>query len=260
MRKSSSKHANDHVQTRSKVESVTPHSSIVDGVVSALLDLFEKLDIDASQIAMRAKLRKHKLISAPICSDAAAIGELLTVWHQNPKYLDKFGEPIAIKMRGRAISFYNLAKSAAPNMKASILLSELKRLRAVTTDKNGFIYVRMRALSVYEDKRLAIQHTLTSLNSFIRTLRHNLDSDPSNSDQLFHRVAWNGEFDARLIPALKIKIKRQGHNFLEAFDNWMMRKAKEARPAKKGRKAKPVQIFIGVYLSTSAERPAGSSS
>lgn len=255
---SSSKDVNGHAKRISKVESVTPRAVTVDNVISALLDLFEKLEIDGSCIAIRAKLRKRKTVSAPIYSDAVVIGELLTVWHQNPKYLDKFGNPLPIKLRGKGISFYNLAKSAAPNMKASNLLTELERVGAVTIDKKRFIHVRMRALSVYEDKRLAILHTLTSLYSFIRTLRHNLDSDPSNSDQLFHRVAWNGEFDARLIPALKIKIKRQGHNFLETFDNWMMRKAKHARTERTRQGGKPVQIFIGVYLWT--ERLQGSSS
>ena len=154
-------------------------------------------------------------------------------------------------MRGRKVSFHSLAKSAVPGIKPSILFAELKRAGAVSIDKKGYIHVRMRSLHVYEDKRLAVQHTLTSLNSFISTLRHNLDSDPSgNADQLFHRVAWNGEFDSRQIPALKIKIRRQGHSFLESFDNWMMRKTKEARKGNRGPRGKPVQVFIGIYLAT----------
>ena len=106
----------------------------------------------------------------------------------------------------------------------------------------------MRSLPVYEDKRLAIEHTLTSLNSFIRTLRHNLDSDPSNADQLFHRIAWNADFDSKLIPALKIKVRRQGQNFLESFDNWMMRKSK-TNSSRSKRRRKPSQISIGVYMA-----------
>jgi hypothetical protein len=78
-------------------------------------------------------------------------------------------------------------------------------------------------------------------------LRHNLDSDPSNNDQLFHRVAWNGGFDKKLIPTLKIKLKRQGQDFLESFDNWMMRKAKGRRT--NGRRTGKEPVFIGVYLA-----------
>ena len=106
----------------------------------------------------------------------------------------------------------------------------------------------MRSLPVYQDKQLAVEHTLTSLHNFIRTLRHNLDSDPSNANQLFHRIAWNADFDSKLIPALKIKVRRQGQTFLESFDNWMMRKSKANSRQSKHRR-KPKQISIGVYMA-----------
>jgi hypothetical protein len=109
----------------------------------------------------------------------------------------------------------------------------------------------MRSLPVYKDNQLAIQHTLMSLHSFIRTLRHNLDSDPSNTDQLFHRVAWNGAFDRKLVPMLKIKLKRQGQEFLESFDNWMMRKSKNRRSG--ARRGDSESVFIGVYLAVGDE-------
>ena len=86
-----------------------------------------------------------------------------------------------------------------------------------------------------------------SLHSFMMTLRHNLESDPLNNDQLFHRVAWNGAFDRKLIPMLKIKLKRQGQDFLESFDNWMMRKT--ANRGSSSRRGGTEPVFIGVYLA-----------
>jgi hypothetical protein len=46
---------------------------------------------------------------------------------------------------------------------------------------------------------------------------------------------------------LKIKLKRQGQDFLESFDNWMMRK-NEGR-GKKMRQSGSEPVFIGVYLA-----------
>jgi hypothetical protein len=233
-----------------KTRAVTPNAVTVDDVVGALLDLFKELQIDASNLASRVESVNHEpMPSHRLYSHTAAIGELLSVWHQDPKYLDNSGNPLPIKMRGPGRSFSNLAR-VVPTMSAPALLRELERAGAVTIDKDQYVHVRMRSLSVYEDKRLAIHHTLTSLISFIRTLRHNLDSDPSNSDQLFHRVAWNGDFESSLIPTLKIKIKRQGQTFLESFDNWMMRHAK-TRTSKRKPRGKRAQIFIGVYLAVS---------
>ncbi len=231
-----------------KTKPAKPKEVTVNDVVGALLDLFKELQIDASNLASRVESVDPKTIAPHrLYSHAAAIGELLSVWHQDPRYLDKSGNPLPVRIRGPGRSFTNLAK-AVPTMSAPVLLRELERAGAVIIDDNRYVHVRMRSLSVYEDKRLAIQHTLTSLLSFIGTLRHNLDSDPSNSDQLFHRVAWNGDFEYRLVPTLKIKIKRQGQTFLEAFDNWMMRQTKN-RSANLTPRGKRVQIILGVYLA-----------
>jgi hypothetical protein len=179
---------------------------------------------------------------------ASAIGELLAAWHQDPEYLDDLGSPSPLKMRTGRRSFRRLADTTVPNMDPQKLLSELERIGAVTTDARGYIRVHLRSLPVYEDKHLAIQHTLISLASFIRTLRHNLDSTATNSEQLFHRVAWNGDFDAREIQSLKIRVKRHGQNFLESCDNWMTRGTKSPTRLTRTKKT-PVQVFVGVYLA-----------
>ena len=233
-----------------KVNSRRPLREVtVDDVIKDLLDLFGHLGLDAGRLAARVvDLDSAAMASRRLYPHASAIGELLTAWHQDPKYLDELGSPSPIKMRARNRSFRRLAEKTVPNMEPKTLLSELERIGAVKIDANGYISVHMRSLSVYEDKHLAIQHTLTSLDSFIRTLRHNLDSSVSNSDQLFHRVAWNGDFDARDLQTLKIRVKRHGQNFLESCDNWMMLGTKASANASR-RKRKPLQVFIGVYLA-----------
>src|ERR1700676_3687913 len=221
----------------------------VDDVIKDLLDLFDHLGLDAGRLAARlGDLDPAAMATRRLYPYASAIGELLTEWHQNPKYLDALGSPLPIRMRTGHRSFRHLADKTVPNMDPKSLLSELERIGAVTIDASGYIRVHMRSLPVYEDKHLAIQHTLISLDSFIRTLRHNLNSNASNSDQLFHRVAWNGDLDIGDIPTLKIRVKRHGQNFLESCDNWMMRRTKSSTRSG-GRKRKRAQVFVGVYLA-----------
>jgi hypothetical protein len=239
--------------SRPSAVKLKPRSSLrevtVDDVIKDLLDLFGHLGLDAGLLAARVvNLDAAATASGRLYPHASAIGELLTAWHQDPEYLDELGSPSPIRMRAVHRSFRHLADKTVPNMDAKTLLLELEQIGAVTIDANRYIHVHMRSLPVYEDKRLAIQHTLISLDSFIRTLRHNLNSTPSNSDQLFHRVAWNGDLDAREIPALKIRVKRHGQNFLESCDNWMTRRTKSSRH-NSGKKRKRVQAFIGVYLA-----------
>jgi hypothetical protein len=221
-----------------------------DDVIKQMLDLFDQLGLGASGLTSRiGPLERKALTPRRLYPHIAAVGELLTSWHQNPDYLDSAGNPLPIKMRGRQRSFERLAKVSVPKLSPTHLLSELKRMGAVSVTTAGVIRVQMRSLPVYEDRRLAIQHTLSSLDGFIRTLRHNLKSPPSNSDQLFHRIARSGEFDAGEIQALKIRIKRYGQNFLESCDNWMSRRSVNQNKKKGKSKRKSSYVSIGVYLS-----------
>jgi hypothetical protein len=251
MQKLHPKRSARRVVSRAKSRSLREIS--VDDVLKGLLDLFAHLGIDASRLAARVvDLDPVSLASQRLYPHASAIGELLTAWHQEPKYLDESGSPAPIKMSGPGHSFRRLAARTVPDMKFETLFAELQRSGAVTVDASGRARVHMRSLPVYEDSQLAIQHTLASLDSFIKTLRHNLNSTASNSDQLFHRVAWNGDFDSSEIPALKIRMKRHGQSFLESCDNWMSRRAKSATPT--SRKKKPVQVFVGIYLAVDEGR------
>lgn len=223
----------------------------VDDVIKQLLGLFEHLGVDARRVAARLNDPKSPATTSKrIYPHVAAIGELLTVWHQDPNFLDDSGHPLPLKMRGTRRSFTSLAKKSVPQVHPQRLLSELERIGAVATDSSNLIRVQRRSLPVFGDRRLAMQHTLTSLHSFIRTLQHNLNSPPSNSNQWFHRVAVNGAFDARDIPALKIRVKRHAQSFLELMDNWM---AGRLTTRKRNSKSKASQVAIGVYLSVDRE-------
>jgi hypothetical protein len=243
------KHAAKRTTAVARSRRLTQRSAVtVDDVLAALLDLFSQLQIDAPKLASRVKsLRRSRTPEPRLYSYTATIGALLTAWHQNPEYLDDLGNPVPLSMRGTKRSFTKLAADAVPSMSAPALLAQLERVGAVSVEKERYIHVHMRSLSVYEDRQLAVDHTLTSLLGFIKTLRHNLGSDVLNSNQLFHRVAWSDTLDRSLLPNLKIKLKRQGQNFLESFDNWMMRKTQaHSRTSKKSRQA---QVSIGVYLA-----------
>lgn len=219
----------------------------VDDVIKDLMALFGRLGLDAGHVIKRVKYihRANRTNGQPI-TQLSGLSDLLTLWHQNPSFLDPAGNPAPMRMDGRRNSFRKIASIAVPNAPVTRLLRELVRLRAVRVDKEGIIHVRMRSLSIYEDKRLAALHTLNSLRGFINTLHHNLDSPPANSDQLFHRIAWSGEFDKRKIPQLKIWLRRHGQSLLESVDLWMMNQS-NARNGKRPRKG--VQASVGLYLS-----------
>jgi hypothetical protein len=222
-------------------------------VIENLLELLKDLGVDVTHpISSTHELRKTKSTAHTLYQFASAIGEMLTYWHQHPEYLDEKGNPARIPLGGKRPSFRSLAQLKVPTIDVTFLLSELERLGAVSIDESKLISVHMRSFPVYEDKRLAVQHTLTILDGFMKTLRHNLESSPSNSDQLFHRIAWNNNFDSREIQALKVRVKRQGQTFLESFDDWLTRKAL-SKVSDKNKRLKRAKVSIGVYLSVESK-------
>ena len=234
-------------------ESVQPKPAFreitVDDVIRDLLALFKMLNLDSSHLIKRVKDLDGIDVNADnLFPRAPVIGELLSFWHQHPQYLDDMGNPVPIKMLGAAPSFCALAKKAVPNANAKQLLSELRRLGVLSVDEDGFICARTRSLPVYRDRELATTHTLSALRGFIKTLSHNLQRSPSNSDQLFHRIAWNGDLHRRDIVRLKIWMERHGQDFLETADNWMINSSKETRARPKGRKRKD-QVSVGIYMA-----------
>lgn len=218
-------------------------------VVNNLLALFDQLGIDVTQATWRTRpASKSRPPTRTLYPYVSAIGEMLTAWHQDPAYLDGAGNPSPIKLRGSAPSFSSLAQNSIPRKDEIFLLSELERLGTVRVDESNFVHVRRRSFPSYKDKHLAIEHTLETLDGFIRTLRHNLASEPSNSDQQFHRLVWNRDFDSRKIPALKVRVKRHGENFLDSLDNWLSRN-ELSREGKSSGRARRSAVSIGVYIS-----------
>jgi hypothetical protein len=234
---------------KTKGDAILSRDTTANDVIENLFGLFEHLGIDTSRSATTSLgTNSAKPASISLYQHTSAISDLLTSWHQDPKYLDQLGNPVLIRLRGPRPSLTHLAQRAAVKIDVLYLLTELERIGAVTVEKGNLIRVRMRCFPVYEDKRLAVQHTLTTLNGFITTLRHNLKSTPSNSHQLFHRIASTDDFDSRELPALKVRVKRHGQHLLESFDDWLTRKSiNKSRNLHSHRKASSVSI--GVYLS-----------
>jgi hypothetical protein len=237
-------------QVRKRVSKSHPKSDeelSAHSVIRDMTNLFDSLNLNAEKRPTSNRGRSKKFQQRYL-KHPSAIGEMMTLWHQNPEYLNKKGEPIGLRLNGRKNSFFKLAAQAAPRLNPLDVLNDLKRLGAVAIDKRGYIQAKTRALSVYEDRQLAAQYTLRALSSFIRTLRHNLDSAVVNSEQLFHRVAWNDRIGVSEIPKLKIWLRNRGQLFLESADNWMLRRSIPTNHAGRNKKSAR-QVSIGVYLS-----------
>src|SRR5450631_3318379 len=87
-----------------------------DDLIRELLNLFDCLGLDPGQLVRRvSKVDRAKRNLTRNYPHASVIGDLLTIWNQDPKYVDHSGDPMPIRMKGRIRSFKHLAQSCAPN-------------------------------------------------------------------------------------------------------------------------------------------------
>ena len=221
---------------------------------SEISDLFNSLQKLFSTLGIKDRIRLSMPSQTKTLSkrgglpSATIVGNLLTNWHQDIRYLDRFGEPVPLPFDGRPISFKALCRKVAPTATARQVLNEFIRLRVLQQDHAGLISPTTRSLPMYNDSELATIHTIRALRDFVDTLRHNLRTADSARDHLFFRMAWNGDLPAAKVPRLKIWLKRHGQDLLESADNWMADAARGTRRTKREPNPK-TQATIGIYMA-----------
>jgi hypothetical protein len=210
--------------------------------------------LDALGISVKFKITKTKARHRTVAFEDGVqpyvfeIGEVLSFWHREPAYLDKAGNPRPLPPTGKILSFRSLVSIAGVGLSAKKILAELQKIDAVSVDADGNVHALRRSVPAFLDRDFAINHSFLALRGFIRTLQHNLDSRPSNVDQLFHRIAWNGAFNRGETSRLKNWITEHGESFLESIDDWM-KKHSAPRSRRRSKGNATVNAAIGIYMA-----------
>jgi hypothetical protein len=181
---------------------------------------------------------------------AFGIGEILSRWHHDSKYLDSKGLPKSLKISGRGTTFGRLVRTCLPGESTDEVLRALRRTGAITISVDNLVAPLRRNLTVFADRDLAAHHTFVALKGVVRTMKHNLLSRPTNVEQRFHRIAWSGDLQRSDIRRLKIWVNNHGQTFLESADDWM-----KLAPVKntKSRRTSAARACVGVYLDIDSD-------
>lgn len=180
----------------------------------------------------------------PLPNQTTDATRLLSGWHQDRQFTGPDGKPLDLAPAGGPRSFEELARRYAPDVPASAMLKELKRVAAVVELADGRLRAARRfyqptpldpqwilnAGSVIADLELNINHNLTAR-----------DADPS----WFLGRATDSGVDARTVPEFRAFVEAQGQLFLERVDEWLARhRIPSAEPAG----AKSVRLGVGLFM------------
>ncbi|MEJ1962901.1 MAG: DUF6502 family protein [Gammaproteobacteria bacterium] len=212
-------------------------------------DQIEKLVSRAVRELPRIEARE------PLAQDRElpSVPHVLTLWHCDPAYIDKKGEPLPLKLRGRRISFEALVQKVDSSLDCEHVLQYLMRANAVKADGARYRAIQraviLRGISGPRDFR-----HLRSVGAMLRTTEHNL-LPPDEAPGWLERMAENDHVPESRLHAFGEFLRELTDGYLGDIDEWLLTASSEGTPGE------PVcKVTVGMYRSQTESPKSGEGS
>lgn len=175
-----------------------------------------------------------------VVSEMYAAAHVLTLWFQDPAYLDSKGNPRPLRLRGAERSLEALARQVDPKLDVDKILAHL--LRRPVLRRNGARYLpRDRVLMLRGSGPPHHARSLGALVAMLSTLEHN--SRPRRSTPGWYEVAAvNARVPVSAIPAFERWLRRHGNRLLVEADGKL-----HGYEQKRRKGERTVYIGAGIY-------------
>ena len=185
--------------------------------------------------------RSAKTTNMPAEIDAFVGAQVLSEWHQNPKFLNRSGGPESLSISTG--SFNRLCEAASSSAQSDAVMDLLLRTGAVIIDGDTVSVQRRDLVIVGNHHPAAAKRAIWLCGEYVSTITHNLTKLPSESGR-FERTAVSSRLSERQVPSLLAYLGTHGQSFLEDVDSWMSaRESQEPCPT----------VGVGVYLFVADE-------
>jgi hypothetical protein len=168
------------------------------------------------------------------------IGHVLTLWFDDPFYVDARGNPIPLPLRGRAPSLASLIQHVDPDLDPKRVLKLLIQADAVRP--NGKRYApRSRAVAFRGTGAPLHARNLRALLGLLHTIEHN--NEPKNEvPAWFEYVAENPRFPVSAREPFDARLREDAMTFLFNQDSRMLNHERRAKPGEP-----TVRMGVGVF-------------
>lgn len=182
-----------------------------------------------------------------------SVPHVLTLWHSDPGYVDKQGEPLLLKLRGRRISFEALVQKVDSSLDAEQVLRYLMRASAVKSDGARYRAIQraviLRGISGPRDFR-----HLRGVDAMLRTTEHNL-LPPDEAPGWLERMAENDHVPVSRLHAFGEFLRELTMGYLGDIDAWLLAASSECSPGEA-----VCKVTVGMYRSQTESPTAGETS
>ena len=182
-------------------------------------------------VIQRARRESAEMIDA---------SHILTVWFSDPLYLNPRGEPVALPVRGGALSMEGLVRRVDPSLNPSEVVRYLVQARALR--RSGKRYTPCtRAIFLRKMGGPGRLHGVRTLLGMLRNLEHN-GRPESEVQYWFQRTAENPRLPVRVLAEMDGKVEHLSMDVLKSWDADMQVAERNCQPGEP-----TVRFGIGIY-------------
>jgi hypothetical protein len=218
-------------QAREMRGELRPNASriaVVTGLTRAEVAAILDADTDEWRTSDRGRQRAERVLSG---------------WWNDPDFQDSVGEPAVLPVSGPSKSFKALVSRYSNEPRATPILEELLRVKAVRERADGTLQAVSRTYATVRWDPSGIASLGEQLSEHLETLLHNLE-DPGRP-RLVRRIV-NAQLDPRYRPMLVRDIEGQVQSLADSIDDALNHRGYTLTPKRSGREA--VRLGVGFYV------------
>ena len=172
--------------------------------------------------------------------------QALRIWHTNPAYLTRRGEPRPLPLHGKRDSVMQLLVLAGVERPGKSAVAAMLRNQFVVRSSARRYIPTQRMARVRVLDTIVANHVAQGVSEFLRTVHYNLSSRGWRQP-LLERTAHVEFLPRQHSKAFRQFAASQGNAALIAIDNWLEARASKPKPGLRRRGGGPAGVFMFSY-------------
>jgi len=177
-----------------------------------------------------------------------SMGVLMATWFTNPRFLDRFGNPIPLTASKGPRSIVNLIRLSRVRVSSDIAVELLKNSPSVKSiGSDHFVALRrVFVLPEFEIPRAALV-----VERYLNTLRHNAQGRKRGATLLLERSCHVPQIDLQTVGPILRDIKERGTAFMDSTDGEI--ESSRLRRSRRSKKAVTGEVGVVVFAWTKSK-------
>ena len=170
--------------------------------------------------------------------------QVLSVWHEDPRFLDSNGKPRVLAMEGQG-QFRDLLRTVGGDVPPGAMLTELLRAGCVEATSDDEFRCLKRQFNPAGLNEFQASRFGECLHDLADTMQFNLGGDlNSDTRRRFEYRVWNDRIPSRRVERFEAIVRESGSEMLEEFDKWLAENQVESGETAKN----ALRCGVGIYF------------